>query len=331
MKHLGGRVDRRTLVCGIATTLIGASAIGRPARAAATEELSSLRVGTTMADDLTPVYYAVKAGLYKKAGLDVTLTVLRSGSAVAEGVISGGLDIGKSSLVNLFNAHDHGVPIELTTAGAIYDTNAPFAQMVVAADSPMKSPKDLEGQLIGVPYLNDFNELVTKMWVSKNGGDVDKLKFVEVPNTAERAAIEQHRIAAALLQEPELSEALAGGKLRILGKPYDAIGPSFMFAAWFGRKDWVAEHHNLVNTFNRVTAEAVEYTNAHPEATTDMMSEATKIPLAVFSKMSRVKSAASLEPGMVQPLIDAAAKYKAIPRGFAAKEFIFSQVPMGKG
>lgn len=330
MNYLGGHVDRRTLVCGIATTLIGASTFGRPARTAATEERSLLRVGTTMADDLTPVYYAVKAGLYTKAGLDVELTVLRSGSAVAEGVISGGLDIGKSSLVNLFNAHDHGVPIELTTAGAMYDTNAPFAEMVVAADSPMQTPKDLEDQLVGVPYLNDFNELVTKMWVSKNGGEVAKLKFVEVPNTAERAAIEQHRIAAALLQEPELSEALAGGKLRILGKPYDAIGPSFMFAAWFARKGWVAAHQDLVDTFNHVTAESVAYTNAHPDVTTEMMSEATKIPLEVFSKMSRVKSAASLDPAMVQPLIDAAARYKAIPRGFMASEFIFSEPRVGK-
>ena len=281
-----------------------------------------------MADDLTPVFYAVQAGLYKKAGLDVKLTVLRSGSAVAEGVISGGLDIGKSSLVNLFNAHDHGVPIELTTAGAIYDTNAPFAQMVVAADSTMQTPKDLEGQLIGVPYLNDFNELVTQMWVGKNGGDARKLKFVEVPNTAEHAAIEQHRIAAALLQEPELSQALAGGKLRILGKPYDAIAPSFMFAAWFTNKTWVSKHQDIVNTFNRVTAEAVEYTNAHPEATIEMMSAATKIPLDIFSKMRRVKSATSLDASMVQPLIDAAAKYKAIPRGFAAGDFIFSRVQM---
>lgn len=322
-------VGRRAAVLAVAGALLVVAGVGHRPSAGA-QQMPVLRVGTTMADDLTPVYYAVHAGLYKKAGLDVNLTVLRSGSAVAEGVISGGLDLGKSSLVNLFNAHDRGVPIVLTTAGAVYDTNAPFAQLVAAADSNLKTAKDLEGQLIGVPYLHDLNELVIQMWVGQNGGNLANLKFVEVPNTAESVAIEQHRIAAALLQEPELSQALSGGKLRVLGKPYDAIGPSFMFAAWFARKDWAAQHHDLVETFNRVTAQAVEYTNAHPEATTEMMADATKIPLAIFSKMGRVKSATTLEPSMLQPLIDASAKYKAIPKKFAAKDFIFSQQQTSK-
>ena len=314
---------RRIGLYAVAAVLVTALVPGRIPPAGA-QQLPVVRVDSTMADDLTPVYYAVHTGMYKKAGIDVELTISPTGSAVAEAVVAGSEDLGKSSLVNLMNAHDHGVPIELTTPGAMYDARAPFAEMVAATGSPMKSAADLAGKLIGVPYLNDFNELVAKMWFAKSGGNVADLKFVEIPNSAQAAAIAQHRIDAAILQEPELSQALATGTVRVLGLPYSAISPSFMFAAWFATTSWAKQHASLLDTFNRVTAQATEITNAHPDLTSTMMSEATKIPLAVMTKMRRVKTATELEPEMVQPLIDAAAKNGAIPHGFAAETFIFN-------
>ena len=314
---------RRAAMWAAAAALFGTGGLGG-IPAATAQQLPVLRVDSTMADDLTPVYYAVQTGMYKKAGIDVQLTISPTGSAVAEAVIAGSADLGKSSLVNLMNAHDHGVPIELTTPGAMYDARAPFAEMVAATGSPMKSAADLAGKLIGVPYLNDFNELVAKMWFAKSGGNVADLKFVEIPNSAQAAAIAQHRIDAAILQEPDLSQALATGTVHVLGLPYSAISPSFMFAAWFATTSWAKQHASLLDTFNRVTAQATEITNAHPELTTAMMSKATKIPLAVMAKMGRVKTATELEPAMVQPLIDAAAKNGAIPHGFAAETFIFN-------
>jgi NitT/TauT family transport system substrate-binding protein len=277
-----------------------------------------------MADDLTPVYYALQTGMYRRAGLDVRLTVSPTGAAVAEGVASGALDVGKSSLINLMNAHDRGVPIELVAPGAMYDAKAPFAELVVAADSPITTAKALNGKLIGVPYLNDFNEMVTKLWVGQNGGDPATLQFVEVPNTAEAAALQQHRVAAVVLQEPELAQALDERMVRVLGPAYSAIAPSFMFAAWFAQHNWVDAHRAEVDTFARITADAATYTNAHPEATAAMMSEATKIPLDILRKMHRVTSATTLQPSMVQPLIDAAVKAGAIPRTFAAADFIYT-------
>lgn len=314
---------RSVAACTIIAGFFALIGIGGAPRLGA-QQLPILRVDSTMADDLTPVYYALQTGMYKKAGIDVQLTISPTGSAVAEAVIAGSMDLGKSSLVNLMNAHDHGVPIELTTPGALYDAHAPFAEMVVATDSTLKTAGDLAGKVIGVPYLNDFNELVAKMWVAQNGGIVASLKFVEIPNSAQAAAIAQHRIDAAILQEPDLSQALATGNCRVLGLPYSAISPSFMFSAWFATKPWAAEHAGLLATFNRVTARATEITNAHPELTTAMMSQATKIPLDVMSKMQRVKSATLLLPSMVQPLIDAAAKNGAIPKPFAAQNFIFT-------
>ena len=55
-----------------------------------------------------------------------------------------------------------------------------------------------------------------------------------------------------------------------------------------------------------------------------MMSDVTKIPLDVYTKMSRSNSSTKSDPGLVQPMIDLAAKYGYISRGFSAKDIFIT-------
>jgi NitT/TauT family transport system substrate-binding protein len=292
-------------------------------RAARAQTPNLIRLGATMADDDTAIYYALKTGLYKKAGLDVDFTVVSSGGAGTQAVIGGALDIAKSSLVPLFAAHTKGIPIVLVAPGGIYTDKAPFAVLVQPADTAYKTGKDLEGKTIGVAGLGDTTQLVISMWVDQTGGDSKTLRYVEVPNSAQTAALEQHRIDAALLLNPQLQEALMSGKAKRLGLPMDTIAPQYMLGAWFAMSDWASKHADAVKTFAAVTAQSATFTNAHHEATAAMMSDATKIPLDVFSKMDRIDNYTTLDPANIQSSIDFAAKYKMITRGFPAREMIF--------
>jgi NitT/TauT family transport system substrate-binding protein len=291
--------------------------------ASAQAPLPVLRLGTTMADDYTPVLYAVNAGLFKKAGIDAQVTVLANGSTIAAAVAGGAIDIGKASLVSLMNAHVRGVPIVLVAAGAMYNAKSPYAELVMPADAAYKTGKDLNGKTIAVPAIGDFNTLVTSMWVDQGGGDSKTLKFVEIPNTAEAAAVSEHRVDAAVLQQPDLALALETGKVKVLGLAYSAISQNFMFAGWFAMSDWATKHPELVRAFQRVAADAARYTNAHHAETAPLLAEASKIPLATIQKMSRVDTALELDPTIIQPIIDASAKYKLLPHGFPAKELVF--------
>jgi len=96
-----------------------------------------------------------------------------------------------------------------------------------------------------------------------------------------------------------------------------------MLGAWCAMAEWAKQHAELVHTFATVTAQAANYTNAHHDATAELMSEATKIPLEVFRKMDRVDNYTTMDPATIQPSIDFAAKYNMIAHGFPAKEMIF--------
>jgi NitT/TauT family transport system substrate-binding protein len=308
----------------ILALVLAALVSGTGQRADAQQPPQALRIASTMADDLTPILFAIKDGRFKRAGLDVDLTVLASGAAVAAAVAGGAIDIGKSSLVSLMNAHIRGVPIALVAAAGMYDAKAPYAELVMASDATFKTGKDLNGKTIGVPAIGDFNVLVTSMWVDQNGGDSKTLKFVEIPNTTQSAAVADHRIDAAVLQQPDLSQSLDTGKVKFLGLAYSAISPSFMFTGWFAKTDWATAHPDLVKAFERVATDAARYTNGHHADTAQLLSDASKIPVATIQKMARTDSGLTLTPAMIQPLIDASAKYKLVPKAFPASELIIT-------
>jgi NitT/TauT family transport system substrate-binding protein len=202
----------------------------------------------------------------------------------------------------------------------VWDPKVPFAQLLAAKDTTFKVGAEMNGKTIGVPALNDLNTLVTSAWVDKLGGDSKTLKFVEIPNSVATAALVSHRIDACVEQDPQTADAIAGGQVRVLEPAYSSISNHFMFGAYFANTDWAKQHMDAAKAFARVTYQAAAFTNTHHAETATMMADITKIPLAVFQKMDRVQSATSGDAELMQPLIDAAAKYHQIPRAFPAAE-----------
>ena len=68
---------RRTLLAGAAALASTGVLSGR----ASGQSLQTIRVVTRQNEAVTPLYYAIKSGLFQRAGLDVQTTASNSGSA----------------------------------------------------------------------------------------------------------------------------------------------------------------------------------------------------------------------------------------------------------
>jgi NitT/TauT family transport system substrate-binding protein len=311
-------ISRARVLAGAAAVLAAA-----PLRIAA-QPLEKVRLVGVQTDDLTPVYYAAANGFYRKAGLEVEMVAAQSGTAATTAVIAGAYELGKGSVIASLVAHLRGLPLVAVANGLVWDSKRPISMMIVAADSPIKTGADLNGKIGSATALNDINGLGISAWVDKNGGDSKTLKWVEIPNSAEAAAIVEHRVDVCALNEPQLTAALEGGRVRVLGPAMAAFGEHTVLTLFFAHADWATKHPDTVRRFARATYEAATYTNAHPAETVAMMSEVTKIPIAVIQKMGRTPSATTSDPSLLQPVIDVAAKYKYIDRAFPAKELYFT-------
>ena len=283
-----------------------------------------VHVGLVPNDDAaTPLLYAQSVGMFAKAGIDLHLELQTSGAAVTAAVAAGTFDIGKSSILPLISAHLHGLPVTIVAPASVWNGKSEFAALLVRADSTIKTGRDLDGKLIGLQSLNDINEIATYAWVNAHGGDASTLRFVELPMAAGAAALKAGRIDAVPLVQPVLDNALSSGQLRPLAGAYSAIAPQYLFSAWFSTKSWVRDHPEVAREFARIVTQAAQYTNAHHHETAAMVAQFTSIPVDVIEHMQRTPSATTmLEPSLLQPVIDAALKYKIIPSGFPAAEMI---------
>jgi NitT/TauT family transport system substrate-binding protein len=283
--------------------------------------LIPVHVGVLPNDDMMSVIYATQTGMFRKAGLDVTLEKSSSGSAIAAAVASGSFDIGKSSITPMFDAHEKGIPFEIIAAGAIYESKAPYGGMLVPADAPARDGKDLAGKVIGINAVGDIGQLAINAWADKNGGDPAALKYVEVPMPVVPAAIDQGRIQAGEIVFPPLARALATGKYKLV-PVFSAIAPSFLFSVWFTTKDYAAKHPDVVKTFARVVAAAAAYTNAHHDETAPLLADFSSIPADTIAHMTRVTNGTGVSAAQIQPVLDAAVKFGNVKHAFPAAELI---------
>lgn len=307
----------RALACAAAAVFVTHAA-------AAQGTLVTVRVASTPDDQVTPVLYAQRTGRFRAAGLDVQIEQSNGGAAIAAGVAGGSYDIGKSSLVALFSAHERGIPFTLIAPAGVSESATPYGLLIVAKDSPIRTARDLDGKTLAVAALGAVDQISTMTWVDRNGGDSKTMKFLELPQTEDGAAIEQHRVDASNTIHPQVDAALATGNLRVLANTYPSIAPRYFISAWFTTTDWASKHPEAAAKFARVVRETAAYTNAHRAETAAMLSDFSGIPLAVVQQMTRAISGTALDPKLLQPLIDAAAKYGVIPRSFPAQEIIYS-------
>jgi NitT/TauT family transport system substrate-binding protein len=312
------RVSRSRAISGITAALTLAPSVARA------QALEKIRFSGVPTDDMTPIYFALQNDLYKKAGIDFEMIPAGSGSTATTAVIAGTYEMAKASPIAALLGHLRSLPVTIVGHGATYDAKAPTTVNMVAADSPVKTGADLNGKTGSVAGLNDSAQLFIFVWIDKNGGDSRTLKWVEIPNSAASAALAEHRVDVTSMNEPAITAAVESGKARVLGAGFSLIADRYPASLFLANAEWAAKHPDAIRRWLRVTYEAAAYTNSHRSETVALMSEVTKIPPAIFRKITRYEASTTTDPASLQPLIDVAARYKFLPRAFPARQAYWS-------
>ncbi len=177
----------------LATAVLIASS--RAARAQS--PLTSIRVTSNLVGDVAALLYAQNAGLFRDAGLDVTLQKASSSSAGAEALIGSATDIGKVAAVPIITAHARGIPLIILFPDRLH-TFGPQSQsaLVVAANSAIRTGRDFNGKTVSVSAVKDSTWIGARMFIDASGGDSSSVRFVELPFSAVSAAVAAGRIDA---------------------------------------------------------------------------------------------------------------------------------------
>jgi NitT/TauT family transport system substrate-binding protein len=299
------------ILMAAAFAAVASQIAGLPARA----DDRTIVVGTAGKETDAQVYYAQDTGIFKKHGLTVDIQTLANGAAVASAVASGALQIGNSNVLSVAVARQKGLPFVIFAPGALYTSTIPTTALAVAPNGPIRSAKDLNGQILAGVSLGGLDQLSLESWLDKNGGDSKSAKYVELPPAQMVAALQRGTIAAASLPDPALNSAVNDGSVRIIGNNYDSVAPSFLITAWFATSDWIAKNPDLAKRFSDAMAETADWANTNHDKAAEILLKYTKID----SRTSHVRFAHTLSTATIQPVLDAGARYNLIGKANASE------------
>jgi len=308
--------SRRVVLAAIAAGLATAS---RPARAQPAP--TTIRIAITPSELIVPYTYAVRAGLFERAGIRFEVSRASSGAAAAAAIAGGALDIGLTSILAVVLGHARGVPFTIVAPAGLESPEAESGLLVLNS-SPLHTAKDFNGKTIAAAALNDIITLSMKCWMDQNGGDSGSFKVVELPQLSQLAALEAGRVDGIALANPAFTIAMASGQTRSVANIHAAVAPRYLLALWFSSTDWVARNRSAAERFAHAIADAVAYCNGHVAETVDDMVAATGLERSLVLRMKRSVQVPNVLTSDVQPVIDAAARYKMIDRGYPATEII---------
>jgi NitT/TauT family transport system substrate-binding protein len=298
------------------------AALAGPALGAPTPPpLTTIRIGESADVDVSSVIWQVPNNIFSRLGLALEGHRLNTGSAASAAVVGGSLDIAASSIFGLMLAHLRGVPFVLQSVQAVYDSARPATAFVVAKDSPITTPAQLNGATISTAALGDLFSIATSAWVDQNGGNSKTLNFIELPVPSAAPAIAAGRVAGALLVEPFLQDGIDRGLIKVLGYPYNLIAPRFGITYYFCTQSYAASNVDLLARFRRGFVQQAAYAQRHKN---EIYALAAKLSGASLDSVKHIPFivAAGLDVRMIQPVIDYAAKYKFIPKAFPASEMV---------
>jgi NitT/TauT family transport system substrate-binding protein len=302
-----------------ALALVGASAFAL-APSVVRAQAQPIRLGTLPNGETYALpFYAQDGGFFTKAGLNVEIVPVGEPSSIIASVAGGSLDAGFADPPLIGNATNRGLPVAYFAGGGLYSTEAPTTVLVVAPNSPDKTPKDFHGKTVAVVVAKSIGAAALTSWIIQGGGDPNQVKLIEMPFTVMVTAVEKGDIAAAFLAEPYLTNAK--NDVKVIAKPFDAIGPRFLINSCFASRAWISANTVAAGRLASALVETSKWVNGHHDESAPSLAKSSKVPLDVVKSMNRVRFS-ELDPRLIQPVLDTAYKFKLMATPVNANDIV---------
>ncbi len=219
--------------------------------AAAQEKLIPLKVGYDGYSMTTaPIQYALKKGIFKKHGIDLTLVYVDGGPTLTQAVIGGSVDIGQNGYTSATAAAVSGA--DIVFIGGI-SNKLPF-QLVVKAD--IKSAADLKGKKIAISRYGSSTDTAATFAVENLGLKRTDVSILQLGGEGTRtAAMLSGQIDASLEQYPRTAELEEQG-YRVLVDVTPVAG-DYPNTAYVSRRAYIDKNPALVKKFFAAVSEGI--------------------------------------------------------------------------
>ncbi len=216
----------------------------------------------------TGLYVALEKGWYRDEGLEVEIIQPAEGSTLAQVVAAGQADFGISYQEEVSYARAEDLPI-VSIAAIIQHNTSGFAS---PADRGITRPRDFEGKRYG-SWGSPIERAVLDVLMSCDGGDVDKVEFIDIGWADYFTVVERDVDFAWIFY------GWTGVEAELRGMPIDVVMlndwsdcvPDYYTPVIITSEQEVAEKPDLVRSFMAATARGYEFAIANPSEAAEIL------------------------------------------------------------
>ena len=284
--------------------------------------LPTVRMGTMPNDALGEPFYGADAGTFQANGINPDVTYFGSGANIVAAALARNLDVGIANPLSIAVAIARDIPLQGLAPGNLISKTHATQNLVVAKDSPVKTPKDLAGATIGVAELGSFNYYSVLAWLDGYGVAPNTVKFVELKMSEVGVALQRGLIQASFISEPFTSQFMAAGQIRFFADTYRAIAPEISVAIWFTTRAWVKSNPDTAKKLTNGIYATAKYCNTHLAETGVTLIKVAKLDPATIGSIKRANFATEPDKKYLDPILQMATKYGATRRPVSYEEFM---------
>lgn len=216
--------------------------------------LTHINVGVLPIIDDAPVFVAQQQGLFDAHGLEVTPVTLNSGEQATKELLSGQLQFTFSNYVTTILAASQGAQLRVVADGAqtLPNTN----DLVVPRNSPIRSVAQLRGATIAVNATGNIATMMTDSTLRASGVPVASVRYAVMPFPAMAAALAAHRVDAAWMSEPFITDSGEQGGAEELADTASGPMASFPIAGYAALRSYTRAHPSVVTAFTSALVQA---------------------------------------------------------------------------
>ena len=191
----------------------------------------------------------------------------------------------------------HGLPVVILAAGAISLAGTSTEALCVAANSPLKTPKDFEGKTVALNGLHTGPEVNLDAWLTQGGSDISKVKLVEITFSEMGQALASARIDGAVMTEPAMTVAIASNNVKIIADLDTVVAPVYVNSCWFAMHDFAQKNPERVRRFQSAIYAAQKWANGHHAESGAILAKYSKMDPDLVRRMHRTTVCGTAQSG----------------------------------
>jgi NitT/TauT family transport system substrate-binding protein len=274
-----------------------------------------LRVGVSIpaAIAFVPLQVGIETGIFKKHGLEIVRADLSGAARAHQALAAGSLDLvvaGGPDLA-LVAKGEHALAVGVITTGPRQTT------LIVRNESPLKSPEELKGKVVGISTAGGLSDWVVRQLSRRLGFGPRGITAVGLgQDSAQVAALRTGQIDATVMDFGSGLRLEELGTGRIFLRVRDYI-PKMIAQAIYAQKNLIAARPDALRSFLAGWYETIDFMRNNKAATIPIAAQRMDVSPAVASRVydeliGNYSTDGRFDPEGLQVLVDSLVEMGAI-------------------